>query len=170
MHWYEKPKHIIIKFHTFIIPIHAAQPCLQITEPANGNMQCTGPPVTNETCTFTCIPGYELVGSSERTCEPDHTWSGEDASCEILECPELIAPTNALVTRPCNNQFMSTCVVICAEGYHVTNESGIQWMQSCVVNNENGSSVYWTEAKSCIGTAYNLLISFKIIITNPSLL
>ena len=112
-------------------------------------MICTGLQVTDQNCTFSCDPGYELIGSVTRTCQPNHYWSGEVAVCDILHCPVLTAPANAFVTRPCDTEFMSTCNVICDQGYEITTGGGVMWMQSCVLNN-NGS-VQWTEAKSCTG-------------------
>ena len=32
-----------------------------------------------DTCSFTCNTGYELIGSDTRTCQSDGTWSGSDS-------------------------------------------------------------------------------------------
>ena len=116
----------------------------------NGQIQCTGPQVTDQNCTFTCDPGYYLTGSDLRTCQPDHTWSGEDASCLPLNCDDLIAPENASVAIPCNTEYTSNCKLICEDGYHVEGELGTtEWIQNCtLIDDEN---VEWTEAKRCIG-------------------
>ena len=139
---------------------YKAQPCVDLREPVNGNMVCTGIHVTDQNCTMSCDPGYELIGSETRTCQPNHYWSGESVSCDPLHCPVLTAPMNAFVTQPCNTEFTSTCIVICDQGYEITNETGrITWTQSCVLNN-NGS-VEWTEEKSCQGTVIIIsLLSF----------
>ena len=34
-----------------------------------------------DTCTYTCDTGYEITGSSTRTCQSDGTWSGSDTMC-----------------------------------------------------------------------------------------
>ena len=33
-------------------------------------------------CTYECARGYQLVGSGEKICRVDKTWSGEDTACE----------------------------------------------------------------------------------------
>ena len=39
-------------------------------------------PTYGDTCSFTCITGYELTGNSDiRTCESDGRWSGTDINC-----------------------------------------------------------------------------------------
>ena len=40
-----------------------------------------GVPSTGDTCSYTCDTGYELTGSSTRTCQTDGTWSGSDTMC-----------------------------------------------------------------------------------------
>ncbi|XP_078398784.1 fibulin-7 [Cetorhinus maximus] len=43
---------------------------------------------------FVCQPGYQLIGSSTRVCQPDGSWTGENANCtEMNEC----------VSNPCQN-------------------------------------------------------------------
>jgi len=43
-------------------------------------IQCSGASV-GDICVFTCDEGYELSGSSSRTCQDDLTWSGIDTMC-----------------------------------------------------------------------------------------
>ena len=43
-----------------------AQPCEKIFSPPHGGMNCSGL-VTDATCSFSCEPGYDLVGSQSRT-------------------------------------------------------------------------------------------------------
>ena len=131
--------------------LHAGEDCPSMGMPDNGGMQCTGPQITGESCSFSCDPGYSLTGSSVRSCLPNNEWSGEEALCSPLRCPELEAPTNALLVSPCSNTFESSCTVVCDRGYHVTNSSNeYQWIQSCVLHNEN-QTVQWTATQSCTG-------------------
>ena len=68
-------------------------------------MVCNGQQVTDTVCTFSCNIGYDLTGSTSRTCLPDHTWSGEETFCPPLECDELTATYGPgdlqIVIAPC---------------------------------------------------------------------
>ena len=48
--------------------------------PANGmvSFSATTP---GSSATYTCNTGYQLVGTSPRTCQSDGTWSGSDPTC-----------------------------------------------------------------------------------------
>ena len=59
----------------------AAQPCGKIDTPLNGTMNCSGL-VTDTSCSFSCDPGYDLVGSQFRTCLPFSRWSGNLTFCK----------------------------------------------------------------------------------------
>ena len=130
---------------------------MNLTVLANGQVACSGPRVTNEHCVTTCNPGYSLVGSNNRTCQSNHTWSGEDTECLPMECSQPTAPDNALVVSPCDNEFQSVCTIVCNNGYHVSNSSySNQFTISCVLNDLN-TTVEWTEASTCIGELIGIL-------------
>ena len=61
-------------------------PCPSLTEPNNGALNCSlgddGVPSYEDTCSFTCNTGYELTGSSTRTCQSDGSWSSSDIFCK----------------------------------------------------------------------------------------
>ena len=45
----------------------------------------TGQRYTGTIATYSCSPGYQLVGgSSLRACGPDETWNGTEPSCGML--------------------------------------------------------------------------------------
>ncbi|CAH1270984.1 CSMD1 [Branchiostoma lanceolatum] len=61
--------------------------CPVLQHPENGHR--FGTDVTyNKVVKFTCSTGYIVRGSAERTCGADGTWSGEEASCAVINCGE----------------------------------------------------------------------------------
>jgi hypothetical protein len=44
--------------------------------------------------TFSCDACYDLVGYSQLTCLPNHTWSSDEPVCSLKSCPDLVAPVN----------------------------------------------------------------------------
>ena len=62
-----------------------------LTSPDGGIMNCTlgddGVPSYEDTCSFTCNAGHELIaGSDTRTCQSDGNWSGNITSCKRGKC------------------------------------------------------------------------------------
>jgi len=59
--------------------------CPSLIDPSNGMINCTlgddGVPSYEDTCSFTCNTGYELIGNDTRTCQSDGSWSGSDTNC-----------------------------------------------------------------------------------------
>ena len=94
--------------------------------PLNGQVDC-GSGLVNigleeDTCTFTCDPGYMLQGSvTSGTCENTRSWSEGLPSCVPLNCSEddLPIPVNAVVLQlpSCGPVYQSQCTVSCDEGF-----------------------------------------------------
>ena len=59
----------------------ATQPFEKIDTPLNGTMNCSGL-VTDASCSFSCDPGYDLVGSRFRTCLSPSKWGGNLTFCK----------------------------------------------------------------------------------------
>ena len=59
--------------------------CPNLTQPNNGIINCSlgddGVPSYEDTCSFTCNNGYELIGNYSRFCESDGTWTGIETVC-----------------------------------------------------------------------------------------
>ena len=110
-----------------------------------------------DTCSFTCNTGYELTGSSERTCQSDGSWSGSPVSCIIMECPSSSLPMNSMLAESCSSTYQSMCELQCQEGFNGTGDPSYV----CDVLS-NGSSVMWMAEgmawKCGEGTAYVQLI------------
>ena len=64
-----------------ILLIVVAIQCDALSDPDNGAVSVTGTGV-GDTATYTCDDGYELIGSSTRTCQSNGDWSGSPPTCE----------------------------------------------------------------------------------------
>ena len=92
--------------YLILISTFTADPCPMLFNPLNGAIECTGPQVTDESCNYTCQPGYNLTGPVMRSCQPDHTWSGDPTTCPPKQCVELVGQNNAFVVTPCGQYLM----------------------------------------------------------------
>ena len=55
--------------------------CDALSDPDNGAVSVTGTGI-GDTATYTCDDGYELIGSSTRTCQSNGEWSDAPPICE----------------------------------------------------------------------------------------
>uniref|UniRef100_A0A1X7VJK4 Uncharacterized protein n=1 Tax=Amphimedon queenslandica TaxID=400682 RepID=A0A1X7VJK4_AMPQE len=127
-----------------------AKNCPLLMEPSNGQMTCSGDQVTDQNCTFWCNPGYDVRGSSFRSClGSNQSWSGEEFFCVKSQCPVLMGNEDRLVLYPCTNEYQDQCQLLCGTGYAPTNSnSETIWTQTCTVTSDN-SSVDWYPQRSC---------------------
>ena len=54
--------------------------CLPLVSPANGNVVVSGLTLGSQ-ATYSCVAGYELVGTAVRECQVDGIWTGSAPSC-----------------------------------------------------------------------------------------
>ncbi|CAI7994706.1 P-selectin [Geodia barretti] len=81
--------------HGVDLTLHARlSQCPDLSSPMSGSLLIsgTGAGVYQETATYACETGFNLVGMSERVCQSDGTWSGSDPTCQIVQCPDLSSP------------------------------------------------------------------------------
>ncbi|XP_072226798.1 CUB and sushi domain-containing protein 3 [Leuresthes tenuis] len=69
---------------------------------------------------FTCSEGYELIGSSERMCFPNGTWSGTQPFCKPVQCGNPGTPSNGRVFRLDGTTFSHSVIYSCMDGYLLT--------------------------------------------------
>ena len=138
--------YILLMMTTLSVCTLLAQQCQPtLLAPQNGSIICDGDQVTMTTCNFSCDPGYSLVGSMERMCQPNNSWTGSNTSCDIMLCEVLQSASNGYVVLPCNREFQSVCTVTCVDGYYTDGP----YTRSCEVSN-NGI-VEWSTAPVCRG-------------------
>ena len=56
--------------------------CGPLTDPANGIVNHTAGTTSEQTATYSCNTGYNLVGERTRTCQAEGNWSGNAPTCE----------------------------------------------------------------------------------------
>ena len=132
----------IILFTQIIIIL--GHTCHTLLPPKNGSLTCTDDNKTNSTCSYSCDLGYQLIGSSQRTCQPNRTWSGVSPLCRLLQCPQLNPPDNGYIQLPCSNDYLSVCSVRCFDGYNITN--GSDTVKCRLINT---TTVEWTPSGKC---------------------
>ncbi|XP_063755390.1 CUB and sushi domain-containing protein 3 [Eleginops maclovinus] len=66
---------------------------------------------------FSCTEGYDLIGSSERMCFPNGTWSGTQPFCKPVQCGNPGTPSNGRVFRLDGTTFSHSVIYSCMEGY-----------------------------------------------------
>ncbi|CAH1250645.1 CSMD1 [Branchiostoma lanceolatum] len=87
--------------------------CPLLAAPTNGTM--TGDNFYQDIARFTCISGYDRVGTASLTCQADRTWNGIVPTCTRVECPVLIAPANGEMTG--FNFYNDVMEFTCDSGY-----------------------------------------------------
>ena len=111
--------------------------CPDLSDPANGTVTQSGNS-EDDTATYTCSDGYELVGSEVLNCQSDGTWDDSPPVCRreffprapcswyircflpILTalCPDLSDPANGTVTQSGNSED-DTATYTCSDGYEL---------------------------------------------------
>ncbi|XP_066264425.1 E-selectin-like [Branchiostoma lanceolatum] len=134
------------------VPTCQAVRCTMLTPPANGAM--TGSNSYRDVVTFTCDPGYKLVGTSTLTCRPDGTWSGRSPTCTAVQCATLKPPDNGY-TRG-QKSYQEVMYFFCDRGYNLVGATSIRcradgsWsgrVPTCKAECRNG---YQLLAQTCI--------------------
>ena len=71
------------------MPLPPAAVCPDLQGPDNGVIQVTGTGY-GDTATYSCLPGFALVGGTTRTCQAEGVWSGSEPFCQgkTLHIPE----------------------------------------------------------------------------------
>uniref|UniRef100_A0A3B3DJN6 CUB and Sushi multiple domains 3b n=1 Tax=Oryzias melastigma TaxID=30732 RepID=A0A3B3DJN6_ORYME len=87
--------------------------------PAQGSREQTDFKIRSKVY-FTCSEGYELIGSSERMCFPNGTWSGTQPFCKPVQCGNPGTPSNGRVFRLDGMTFSHSVIYSCMEGYILT--------------------------------------------------
>ena len=100
---------LVIALHSYLLTnctwlFNTAAQCPTLTSPMNGSLLIsgTGAGIYQETATYSCETGFNLVGMSERVCQSDGTWSRSDPTCQSKYTFSVTIGTS------CNTIFLST--------------------------------------------------------------
>ena len=69
-------------YYSYVFVLIAVS-CRHLIDPTNGTVMMTGN-LEGDTATFTCSPGFELVGAETVTCQDDGQWSVPPPVCQII--------------------------------------------------------------------------------------
>ncbi|KAK5931124.1 hypothetical protein CgunFtcFv8_027299 [Champsocephalus gunnari] len=106
-------------------PFCVAVQCPYLQELDNGLLNCGDDADVRfsfgNTCSFSCAPGYQLVGASRVTCTSAAEWSERMPQCEAITCQN---PEGAHIITNCSRPMndlrpASTCSFTCAAGFEL---------------------------------------------------
>eukprot|EP00117_Sycon_ciliatum_P036248 scpid11835/ scgid3889/ Sushi, von Willebrand factor type A, EGF and pentraxin domain-containing protein 1 len=89
--------------------------CGTLSPPNNGQMSGTETMYRSQV-RFTCSDGYILTGSMVRTCQANGLWSGQQSSCQPVDCGAPEEPANSNVAFQ-SSSYQSIATISCLPGY-----------------------------------------------------
>ena len=95
MHWCDQNMWLNNLWFLHITATHAifliltVVDCGTLNNPTNGEVNHTAGTTFRQTAIYSCNTGYNLVGSSTRTCQVTGVWSGSAPTCERMLLLEL---------------------------------------------------------------------------------
>ncbi|XP_053392668.1 sushi, von Willebrand factor type A, EGF and pentraxin domain-containing protein 1-like isoform X2 [Mercenaria mercenaria] len=112
-------------------PTCIAIKCPNPLPPANGLVSLNnGSTRVNSSVTFSCYPGYKLVGTVTTECILNATWQGITPSCIVQNCLFPSVPDNGYIRNMTSYAVNSTAVMSCNAGYNLTGNDTIQCMEN----------------------------------------
>lgn len=96
-------------------PICSSIDCGGLGAPTNGmvDVPSTG---FSSVATYSCDPGYLLVGDATRTCQNDSMWSGSEPTCMFVDCGALGPPIEGMVSTD-RTSLGGTATYTCNPGH-----------------------------------------------------
>jgi len=96
--------------------------CEMLMNPFNGRVVLMGRTVGSQ-ATYDCNEGLNLEGNETRTCQPDGMWSGNEPTCEAVDCGSLMDPENGMVNLLNGTVFQSEATYNCSENFILNGNS-----------------------------------------------
>ncbi|XP_063796360.1 E-selectin-like isoform X2 [Pseudophryne corroboree] len=130
---------------TSSVPICQAIQCAAVIAPENGQMECQDASNYNSQCSFSCLEGFRLIGSSVVTCLSSGKWNAAVPKCEAVQCASLVTPENGVMDCQDGSRYNAMCTFSCGEGFEMVGSSKLQ----CLLSGEWTSSVPKCQAIQC---------------------
>ncbi|XP_019647923.1 PREDICTED: LOW QUALITY PROTEIN: sushi, von Willebrand factor type A, EGF and pentraxin domain-containing protein 1-like [Branchiostoma belcheri] len=100
-------------------PVCLRMECAILDPPLHGTVSGTN--FVGDTVTFACDPGYEITGTSNRTCQSTLDWSGKQPVCTKIQCQLFSVLANGNVIG--SNEYGDQLQFQCSAGYHLVGSS-----------------------------------------------
>lgn len=101
-------------------------PCSAVAPITNGNFTVSNKQLYPSVVSYTCAPGYKVVGAAKRICMPNGKWAGEEPKCKGVTCRNVPDPLNGRVVRTNEGIFPSNAVYRCNPGFKLVGKSKIR--------------------------------------------
>ena len=69
-------------YNLYIFFLLTVVDCGNLTNPANGQVSHTAGTTFEQTATYSCDTGFNLMGDTTRTCQATGVWSGNAPTCQ----------------------------------------------------------------------------------------
>ncbi|XP_027727318.1 complement receptor type 2 isoform X3 [Vombatus ursinus] len=103
----------------------------------------SGPVASGLSVTYSCEPGYLLIGEKTIHCLPSGVWNATAPKCKEALCDPLIKFPNGQVEEPSHLRIGAVMTFSCNKGYHLRGHAS----SKCVLAPEGA---VWTEIPICI--------------------
>ncbi|XP_044156812.1 E-selectin-like [Bufo gargarizans] len=78
---------------TSSVPKCEAVHCPTLTSPEDGYVDCQDAANYNSQCSFSCLKGFQLIGSPVLSCQLSGSWTTSVPRCEAVRCNALVPPS-----------------------------------------------------------------------------
>ena len=102
-------------------PFCQGRNCARLVDIQNGRVSFSSTSV-GSVATYICNQGFELIGSSRRTCQSNGQWSGREPVCTGLRCGSLSNIENGRVSFP-STSVGSVATYTCNRGFELIGSS-----------------------------------------------
>ena len=102
-------------------PTCEIQNCSFLPQLINGKIESLNDTYTYQSVVmYSCDLGFDLNGTTYRTCLASGEWSGDSPHCQLVNCGKnFTAPEHGNVTYGTETTFASKAFVNCTEGYYL---------------------------------------------------